>query len=421
MVKNALMCAATAFVIVGLGFDEASAQNHPVRITATKLTDHIFMYTSAAEHEANQVASVGDDGTLLVDAGWSETAPALRDELGRTGNRSIRILINTHGHGDHASGNRTFKHEAVILAHRNAYDQLTNRYFALPPISSLAAPHLLVDDSLTLRLNDEEIRLTHAPACHTSGDLIVHFVKSNIVCVGDLLFPDHFPYIDLSVGGNVVNYYANIKRLISAYSPETRFVSGHGRVYSVSDLVAYYDELEKQRDIVRRAVASGKPLATIQNDSVLNNWLAWSGPWVTTDANYWIAALYQSLSGDVTTPKTSICAPLTETLIQSGIAAAVTQYHTLKSAEASRYDFGENQLNLLGYHLLWRQMIAEAVAILRLNAEAYPNSSNVYDSYGEVLLVAGDTARAIENYKRSLELNSGNANAVQVLDRLKSK
>ncbi len=373
------------------------------------------MYTSAAQYEANQVALVGDDGVLLVDAGWTETAPTLKDRMRQDGLGNVRILISTHSHDDHTSGNRSFRNDAVVFAHRNACDQISNRYFSLPPLGSLDAPNVMVDDSLTLRFNGEDIRLTLVPGCHTSGDLIVHFVTSNIVCVGDLLFPDHFPYIDLSIGGNVENYYSNIKRLITAYPPETRFVSGHGRVYSVSELAVYFEELEKQRAVVRQAMAAGKTLDVIQNDSVLNPWLAWSGPWVTTDANYWIATLHHSLSDTTSTPKISVCAPFTETLMQSGIAAALAKYRSLKETQSRAYSFSENEINNLGYQLLSRQMNTEAVEVFELNTKEYPNSANVFDSYGEALLVVGDTAKSVANYKRSLELNPNNTNATQVL------
>jgi len=156
-------------LVVGLSC-VVSAQTDSVRITSTKLNDHVVMYTSAAQYEANQVALVGDDGVLLVDAGWTETSVALRERLQRDGYGKVRILISTHSHDDHTSGNRSFRNDAVVFAHRNAGDQIANRYFSLPPLGSRDVPNVLADDSLTLWFNGEEVRLTHAPACHSSGD-----------------------------------------------------------------------------------------------------------------------------------------------------------------------------------------------------------------------------------------------------------
>jgi tetratricopeptide (TPR) repeat protein len=78
----------------------------------------------------------------------------------------------------------------------------------------------------------------------------------------------------------------------------------------------------------------------------------------------------------------------------------------------------EEVLNRLGYRLLALGQIPAAVAIFRRNAEAYPNSANVYDSLGEACAAAGDTSRAIANYRRSLALDPTNRNAVRMLARL---
>jgi tetratricopeptide (TPR) repeat protein len=58
--------------------------------------------------------------------------------------------------------------------------------------------------------------------------------------------------------------------------------------------------------------------------------------------------------------------------------------------------------------------------ITPLNVEAYPESSNVYDSLGEAYMLNGEKAPAIENYEKSLKLNPNNANAVEKLKLLMS-
>ncbi|NJO89047.1 MAG: hypothetical protein HC831_08890 [Chloroflexia bacterium] len=45
----------------------------------------------------------------------------------------------------------------------------------------------------------------------------------------------------------------------------------------------------------------------------------------------------------------------------------------------------------------------------------FPNSANVYDSFGEVLMKTGKHDLAIQNYKKSLELNPQNSNAADML------
>ena len=67
----------------------------------------------------------------------------------------------------------------------------------------------------------------------------------------------------------------------------------------------------------------------------------------------------------------------------------VAEYRQLKASQPDDYDYGENQLNVLGYQLMAREMVDEAVAVFELNVEMFPEASNPIDSLGEAYLVAG--------------------------------
>jgi tetratricopeptide (TPR) repeat protein len=90
----------------------------------------------------------------------------------------------------------------------------------------------------------------------------------------------------------------------------------------------------------------------------------------------------------------------------------------MKTAEPATYNFDEPELNSLGYKLLRTRKFKEAIRIFQLNIEAYPQSSNVYDSLGEAYMNDGDKPRAIANYQRSLELNPKNRGAVEMIRKL---
>jgi tetratricopeptide (TPR) repeat protein len=77
----------------------------------------------------------------------------------------------------------------------------------------------------------------------------------------------------------------------------------------------------------------------------------------------------------------------------------------------------EPEINSLGYHYLQRTP-SIAVAVLRLNATLFPNSWNAHDSLGEGYAAAGARDKAIEHYRKSLELNASNENARALLKRL---
>lgn len=117
-------------------------------------------------------------------------------------------------------------------------------------------------------------------------------------------------------------------------------------------------------------------------------------------------------------PKMSIVAKLEKTITEKGIDAGIAEYHDLKAKQAATYDFAEPELNNLGYALMRSGKVKEAVEIFKLNVEAYPQRSNTYDSLAEAYMNLNERELAIKNYKKSLELDPKNNNAVAMLKRL---
>jgi tetratricopeptide (TPR) repeat protein len=114
----------------------------------------------------------------------------------------------------------------------------------------------------------------------------------------------------------------------------------------------------------------------------------------------------------------SIAQTLSATIASSGIGQAAKQYHDFKAAAPATYNFDEDQLNALGYQLLRANQFKEAVQIFQLNVEAYPQSSNTYDSLGEAYMDDSNKLQAIANYQKSLQLNPKNSNAAIMLRKL---
>jgi CubicO group peptidase (beta-lactamase class C family) len=114
-----------------------------------------------------------------------------------------------------------------------------------------------------------------------------------------------------------------------------------------------------------------------------------------------------------TLPRRSMAYSLLDKIQKEGIKAGLLFYNEIK--ESDDYHLNENEMNLSGYQLLQSGRTEDAVSVFKLNVEAFPNSFNVYDSYGEALMMLGDSVQAIENYKRSVQLNPDNENGVQIL------
>ena len=63
----------------------------------------------------------------------------------------------------------------------------------------------------------------------------------------------------------------------------------------------------------------------------------------------------------------------------------------------------------------------DAKKIFELGIELYPDSYNIYDSYGECLIKLKEYVNASKAFKKALELNPGNFNSERLLEYLKTK
>jgi dienelactone hydrolase len=113
----------------------------------------------------------------------------------------------------------------------------------------------------------------------------------------------------------------------------------------------------------------------------------------------------------------TVCARI---LFKDGISAVVRRYRELRESSRSEYDFGEPELNGLGRRLLGIGHTAEAIEVLKLNAESYPDSTNAYDSLAEAYQASGHGELAARNYEHSLTLDPKDEHARRALAKLKA-
>jgi tetratricopeptide (TPR) repeat protein len=88
--------------------------------------------------------------------------------------------------------------------------------------------------------------------------------------------------------------------------------------------------------------------------------------------------------------------------------------------DSKRIYFDESEVNDLGYKFMNElNRIDDALEIFKFNVSLFPKSANTYDSLGEAFFIKGDQEGALENYRKSLELNPANKNAQHMLRQLR--
>jgi tetratricopeptide (TPR) repeat protein len=120
---------------------------------------------------------------------------------------------------------------------------------------------------------------------------------------------------------------------------------------------------------------------------------------------------------------TRVTAMLLKKALQNGVIGedgAIAFYKEVNSPEnkLTQYRLGEEYLNAAGYALLQYNKVNEAIELFNFMVEEFPQSANAYDSRGEAYMKAGNKELAIEDYKKSLELNPSNENAKKMLEQL---
>jgi glyoxylase-like metal-dependent hydrolase (beta-lactamase superfamily II) len=184
----------------------------------------------------------------------------------------------------------------VIVSHANCRKSLAETE-GFPPEG---LPTVTFTDSLHLRCGGQEVVLTAMPGGHTNGDILIYLPASNIVHLGDIIIPDSFPVVWLEYGEGVdVRRLSEIlERLIRMFPEGVRFLSGHGRDYTVEDLRGYHDMVRRTIGLVQRAAEESRTLEDMKEAKLLEEWESWNHPKFTwINADFWIETVYRCLRG----------------------------------------------------------------------------------------------------------------------------
>lgn len=100
-----------------------------------------------------------------------------------------------------------------------------------------------------------------------------------------------------------------------------------------------------------------------------------------------------------------------EFLLEGDYENALIAYKNLKELDPTHPMVTEDYINDIGYDFYHADRMTLSLNTFKVNMELYPDSYQVYDSYAEASMKAGETDLAILNYTKSLELNPQNNRA----------
>ena len=94
---------------------------------------------------------------------------------------------------------------------------------------------------------------------------------------------------------------------------------------------------------------------------------------------------------------------------------ALLGYLDIQKQDSTSIFIDETDFNRKGYQLIGEKKYQDAISVFKINVALYPNSDNAYDSLADAFLRNGDSLQAFNNYKKALELNTGNDRAKEYI------
>lgn len=214
------------------------------------------------------------DARVIVDTQFPDTAATCLAGLPGRNGRPLDVVLNTHHHADHTSGNPVFRPVAhALVAQANVPHlqfEAAKRADREGKTSGTGSLERQVYADTTFpevwrhEFADEVVTAQYFGAAHTSGDAVIMFERANVVHVGDLVFNRIYPVIDRLAGGTARGWIAVLDEVAKTYPTDAIYVFGHGNPRF--GITGTHGDLKVMRDYwtaviahVQEALTTGKP------------------------------------------------------------------------------------------------------------------------------------------------------------------
>jgi glyoxylase-like metal-dependent hydrolase (beta-lactamase superfamily II) len=184
------------------------------------------------------------------------------------------MIINTHTHGDHVSGNVEFPASVEVVVHANTAENMKEmRGVAAVPTPAAnpsifsqnqgrGLPKRTFTDTLTIGSGADQIALHYFGRGHTNGDAWVLFPALRVVHAGDIFSGKNVPLLDANNGGSGVAIPDTLAKAHTALvkSADT-IITGHSTQMTMADLMQYSNF---NRDFLNHVRAGKKAGQTVE-------------------------------------------------------------------------------------------------------------------------------------------------------------
>ena len=210
-----------------------------------KIKDSLYVMKGGGGNSSVFIASTG---VVVVDTknpGWGQP---LLEAIRKVTDKPVTMIINTHTHGDHVSGNVEFPSAVEIVAHENtASNMQAMRPNSTTPPSATPPPNIFKQnggrglakrtfrDRLTIGSGNDRIDLHYFGRAHTDGDAVVLFPSLRVLHVGDVFPGKELPIMDSNNGGTALGYADTLTKVLALSEGSADIVvNGHSATTTTS-------------------------------------------------------------------------------------------------------------------------------------------------------------------------------------------
>jgi cyclase len=199
------------------------AANAPKVVEVEKVKDNLYVLRGGGGNTAVFVTANGVTVVVAKNPGWGQ--PIL-DKVKELTPKPITLLINTHTHGDHVSGNVEFPATVDVVTQENTKTNM-EKMDIFKQNNNRGMAKRTFKDKMTIGSGADQIDLYYFGPGHTNGDAWIAFPALRVVHSGDIFANKGLPLIDAANGGSVLHIHETLDKAYNGIKNVDTIINGH--------------------------------------------------------------------------------------------------------------------------------------------------------------------------------------------------
>ena len=245
--------AAVCFIFTGWEAYVQAQAPKPPELKLNKVKDNLYEIEGDGGNVAVYVTS---EGVILVDDKYDQDFDNIIAKIKSVTNLPVKYVLSTHYHSDHSGGNAKFLQNtsAEIISTANARTNILEHKQANAQPGMMPARVTFTVES-SVFLGGKEVRAHYYGRGHTNGDAVIYFPAEKVLHTGDLM-AGNTPLIDYPGGGSLADWATTLDGALKVDFDTV--IPGHGPVTNKAGLLAYRNDVEKEKNRAASLIREGK-------------------------------------------------------------------------------------------------------------------------------------------------------------------